>query len=146
MACFFASPGQQQRLPGARFAFDEQDLALLRAVQQAEDRLELLPASPPSGWPRLVHSGQPQHPPDRSAIMTHQAADPGVSLVKRSVEPRAGRFTQLHVAATVCRVCPGPEGRVDTSARTPHPVRPVKELGRTVCGDPLHGQGLVRTG
>ena len=37
MACFFVSPGQQQRLPGARFAFDEQDLALalLRAVQQA---------------------------------------------------------------------------------------------------------------
>ena len=28
MACFFVSPGQQQRLPGARFAFDEQDLAL----------------------------------------------------------------------------------------------------------------------
>ena len=46
MACFFVSPGQQQRLPGARFAFDEQDLALalLRAVQQAEDRLELRPA------------------------------------------------------------------------------------------------------
>jgi hypothetical protein len=64
MACFFVSPGQQQRLPGARFAFDEQDLALalLRAVQQAEDRLELRPASPHRAGPRLVHSGQPRHP------------------------------------------------------------------------------------
>ena len=62
MACFFASLGQQQRLPGARFAFDEQDLALalLRAVQQAEDRLELLPASPHRAgpvWSTLVSHG-----------------------------------------------------------------------------------------
>ena len=53
MACFLVSPGQQQRLPGARFAFDEQylALALLRAVQQPEDRLELRPASPHRAGP-----------------------------------------------------------------------------------------------
>ncbi len=68
MACFFASLGQQQRLPGARFAFDEQDLALalLRAVQQVEDRLELLPASPHRAgpvWSTLVSHGIPQTGP-----------------------------------------------------------------------------------
>ena len=68
MACFFASPGQQQRLPDARFAFDEQDLALalLGAVQQAEDRLELLPASPHRAgpvWSTRVSRGIPQTGP-----------------------------------------------------------------------------------
>ena len=74
MACFFVSPGQQQRLPGARFAFDEQDLALalLRAVQQAEDRLELRPASPHRAgpaWSTPVSHGIPRqvryHDPPR---------------------------------------------------------------------------------
>jgi len=63
MACFFVSPGQQQRLPGARFAFDEQDLAL---AQQAEDRLELRPASPHRAgpvWSTPVSHGIPQAGP-----------------------------------------------------------------------------------
>ena len=52
MACFFVSPGQQQRLPGARFAFDEQDLALaLLRCPADEDRLELRPASPHRAGP-----------------------------------------------------------------------------------------------
>jgi len=65
-ACFLAGPGQQQRFPGARFAFDEQHptLALLSAVQQAEDGLELRPRAPASGNP-----GQPRHPPNRSAVI-----------------------------------------------------------------------------
>jgi hypothetical protein len=74
MACFFVSPGQQQRLPGARFAFDEQDLALalLRAVQRAKDRLELRPASPYRAgpvWPLRSATASPRqvryHDPPR---------------------------------------------------------------------------------
>jgi hypothetical protein len=63
-------PGQQQRFPRARFASDEQHLALalLRAVQQAEDGLELRPAPPHRET--LVSHGIP---PNRFAVMRHCA-------------------------------------------------------------------------
>ena len=64
-ACFLAGPGQQQRFPRARFASDEQHpaLALLRAVQQAEDGLELRPAPPHRAFLALVSHGIPQTGP-----------------------------------------------------------------------------------
>ena len=66
-------PGPAAAISPARFASDEQHpaLALLRAVQQAEDGLELRPAPPHRGNP-----GQPRHRPNRSAVMRNCALAP----------------------------------------------------------------------
>ena len=126
MACFFASPGQQQRLPGARFAFDEQDLALalLHAVQQAEDRLELLPASPHRAgpvWSTPVGHGIPRQ------LRHHDP--PG--LGPRGISGEAVSRTEggsVHTIACGCHRMPRlpRPGRPVNAARSPHPVRPVK--------------------
>jgi hypothetical protein len=96
-ACFLAGPGQQQRFPRARSGSDEQHpaLALLRAVQQAEDGLELRPA------PRI---GEPW-----SATASPK---------------QVRRHTQLRVSTTLCRVRRGPEGgQTLLPARRIRPVR-----------------------